>query len=51
MRFDIPTQGEIDLPLSDPCEDVNAPGQSSERYGRCKVGTMLTYMLRTLLVS
>ena len=39
MRFDILTQGEMNLPLSEFCEDVNVPGQFFKRYGRRKVGT------------
>ena len=39
MRFDAPTQGKMDLPLSELCEEVNPPGRSSERYGRWTVGT------------
>jgi len=39
MRFNIPTQGEADLPLSEPCGDVNDSGKSSECHGRWGVGT------------
>jgi len=40
----------MDLPLSELCEDVDALGQSSQHRGQWKVGTMLTYTPRTLLV-
>ena len=33
-EFDISTRGEMVLPLSELCEDVNALGQSSKRYGQ-----------------
>ena len=39
MRFNIPTQSEMDLPLSELCEGVNPPRQRSKRYGRSEVGT------------
>ena len=38
-EFDIPMQGETDLPLSELCGAINTPGQPPERYRRWMVGT------------